>query len=36
MPPIKVAAFLKNLHKHWRDGFTDHLKIAPVLVVDLE
>lgn len=39
--PIKKATYqggfiLKNLLKHWRDGFADHLKVAPVLVVDLE
>jgi hypothetical protein len=31
-----VTAQSKNLLKHWRDGFADHLKIAPVLVADLE
>ncbi|MGV1720674.1 hypothetical protein ACT4MC_19085 [Vibrio furnissii] len=39
--PIKKATYqggflLKNLLKHWRDGFADNLKVEPVLVVDLE
>lgn len=36
-PPALTGGFiLKNLLKHWRDGFANHLNVAPVLVVDLE
>lgn len=39
--PIKKATYQggfisKNLLKHWRDNFAENLKVAPVLVVDLE